>query len=77
MKEVKVYKIIILLIACLLLFVSTPLLQAKENSSGALEKVWTVRVSTFENESNAWDFVKYLKSKGYKPVVIRLFGLKI
>ncbi|WP_291326935.1 SPOR domain-containing protein [Desulfovibrio sp. UCD-KL4C] len=76
MKEVKEYKFIILLVACLLLFVSAPFLQAKENSSGAIEKVWTVRVSTFENESNAWDFVTYLKSKGYKPVVIRLFDSK-
>ncbi len=76
MKEVKEYKFIILLVACLLLFVSTPLLQAKENASSVAEKVWTVRVSTFENENNAWDFVKYLKSKGYKPIVIRLFDSK-
>lgn len=76
MKKVKDYKFIIPVVVCLSLLIFTPLLQAKENPSAAVEKVWTVRVSTFENESNAWDFVKYLKSNGFKPVVIRIFDSK-
>ncbi|SMF09180.1 SPOR domain-containing protein [Desulfovibrio gilichinskyi] len=76
MKKVKDYKFIISVVTCLLLLIFTPLLQAKDTPSAVVEKVWTVRVSTFENESNAWDFVKYLKSNGYKPVVIRIFDSK-
>ncbi|OEU69716.1 MAG: sporulation protein [Desulfovibrio sp. S3730MH75] len=59
------------------LLIFSSLLRAEERiESPAPEKVWTVRVSTFSIPDNAWNFVSYLKDKGYNAKVVRLYDSK-
>ncbi|WP_432736737.1 SPOR domain-containing protein [Maridesulfovibrio sp. FT414] len=39
-------------------------------------KIWTVRVSAFDQAENTWNFVSYLEKEGFKPTVVRLFDSK-
>ncbi|WP_421902753.1 tetratricopeptide repeat protein [Maridesulfovibrio sp.] len=37
------------------------------------ELIWTVRVSSFQEADAAWNFMSYLKSEGYSPVMVYLY----
>ncbi len=40
------------------------------------ESLWTVRVKSFNEAENAWEFMTYLKGEGYHPVMVALYDGK-
>lgn len=49
---------------------------ARENQpvlNDGREIIWTVRISSFEQVDNAWDFMDYLQKEGMKPDLVRLY----
>ncbi|WP_031485137.1 SPOR domain-containing protein [Maridesulfovibrio frigidus] len=59
------------------LLIFSSLLRAEDGiGAPVVQKVWTVRISTFSIPDNAWNFTSYLKEKGYNAKVVRLYDSK-
>lgn len=79
MKRLAVFIFIVLTTVLMQLVYKPALISAQEKSVTPVavsELVWTVRVSSFRNVDNAWNFMSYLKNEGYSPTLLRLFDSK-
>ena len=57
----------------------SPLL-AEDNTAALVtqdqDRIWTVRISSFQKVDTAWGAMSYLKGEGYNPVMVALFDKK-
>ncbi len=75
MKQAVVYFLFFMTVLFPVMSVSPLLAEDNTTAIAAQDKrrIWAVRVNSFKEVDTAWEFMSYLKSEGYNPVMVALF----